>query len=100
MARSRYSNIPIIDGNHYASWRMPIKSNGYKINDLLKGVQTIPYTWKAGDRFDILAAKHYNDDEYWWVIALVNNKFWGFNLAPGTEIKIPIEVRDILRKLQ
>jgi hypothetical protein len=100
LAKSRYSNVPIIDGNHYATWRLPVKSAGYKTIDLLEGVQTIPYTWKIGDRFDKLAAIYYNDDEYYWVIALVNNKFWAWGVNPGDVIQIPVDVRDILRKLQ
>lgn len=98
MARSRYSNNTIIDGSYYGTWRNPVTE---RIDgNMLEGVQTFDYTMSIGDRLDILAAKYFGDDKYYWVIALVNNIKWPLGIEPGTVIKIPKNVSDILNKLQ
>ena len=52
---------------------------------------------------DHLAAKYYNDDTYWWVIALCNNIAYPFasgGFTIGRKLKIPVDVNSILDKLQ
>jgi hypothetical protein len=70
--------------------------------DLLAGVATSDYTYQHGDRLDHLAAKFLGDDQYWWVIALVNGINYPFasgGLVPGVVLKIPVSVKDILDKI-
>lgn len=99
MARSRYIATPIIDNNHYATWSIPAFARGYRTLDMLKGVATVEYIWKKGDRFDILAAKHWNEDTYWWLIPLSNNITSPFGIAPGRRILIAVNHNDLLAKL-
>lgn len=103
MAKSRYSNVDIVDNHHYKTFRLPVLASGYKSLDLLKNVRTIEYTYVVGDRLDKLAAKFFNgEDQYWWVIALVNNISYPFasgGLTPGRLLQIPINVKDVLDKL-
>ncbi len=98
MARSRYSNTRIIDGHHYATWRNPVAER--MDGDILEGVKTFDYTFSIGDRLDILAAKYLGDDRYYWIIALVNNIIWPLGIEPGTTLRIPKDVTQVLEKLQ
>lgn len=103
MGRSRYRNTEIIDGKFYGTYDLPANPGGYKEVDLLEGVSTFEYVWKLGDRLDILASKHFQDSDYWWIIALVNNIAYPFSsggLTPGTAIRIPFDVNDVLNKLE
>ena len=48
------------------------------------------YTIKAGDRYDILAARYYSDPTLWWVIADANPEIpYPTNLPIGRVIRIP-----------
>ncbi|MHB8407970.1 MAG: baseplate wedge protein 53 [Acidiferrobacterales bacterium] len=102
MGKSRYSETPIINGKFYGSWTLPVQSKGYIPRDLLKNVATVQYVVKAGDRIDHLAAKFYNDESYWWVIALCNNINYPFQsggFKPGVTLSIAVNVKDILDQI-
>lgn len=102
MARSRYSGTPTIDGRFYSSFALRPNPAGLKTVDLLAGVKTQEYVYKVGDRLDHLAAKHFGDEGYWWVIALVNNIVYPFasgGLIPGKVLLIPESVQDVLEKI-
>lgn len=102
MAKSRHSDTQLIDGKHYRSFILPKAAAGLKNVDLLQGVKTVEYVYKAADRIDHLAAKYLGDDQYWWVIALVNGINYPFasgGLVPGRVLRIPIFVKDVLDKL-
>ena len=96
MSRSRYAKMKILDGNHYESFTLE-QSNQYKA-DTFDGIRTRQYTVKVGDRLDHLSARFLNNDEYWWVIALVNDLVSPFIIV-GQKIKIPFEVQDVLDRL-
>jgi len=57
----------------------------------------IQHIWKVGDRFYKLALKYYNDSQYWWVIALYNQKPTEAHLKNGDVLLIPLPLEDILR---
>lgn len=102
MSKSRYTDTPIIDGRRYGTFRRPGGLLGLKQRNLLDGVKTVDYTYKSGDRLDHLAAKFYNDDQLWWLIAIVNDIAWPFKsggLIPGRVIKIPLDYKDIFERL-
>jgi hypothetical protein len=50
-----------------------------------------------GDRFDLLANNFYGDSTLWWIIASANS-IPGDSLypEPGTQLRIPVDVRSIL----
>jgi len=101
MSKSRYSDTPISSGS-FQTYSLPKRSAGYTQLNLLEGVRTTDYMFKQGDRLDHLAARYFGDDEYWWVIALVNGINYPFasgGLVPGRTLKIPYDVNDILGKL-
>lgn len=102
MSKSRYSDTPVQDGKFYRTFLLPRKSAGYAEVDLLDGVKTTDYLYKQGDRLDHLAARYLGEDQYWWIIALVNGINYPFSsggLVPGRTIKIPNSAEDILKKL-
>lgn len=101
MAKSRYSNTSVIANHHYSTFSLPVLSKGYRNQDLLANVRTFEYTILAGDRIDHLAAKFFSDDQYWWVIAMVNRIIYPFSsggFKPGKILKIPYDLRDVLDK--
>lgn len=54
-------------------------STGYKL-----------YTWSAGDRPDLVAAKFLGDPQLWWQIFDINPEvFDPLNVPPGQVIRIP-----------
>ena len=48
---------------------------------------------QEGDRCDNLAYRFYNNTEYWWFIAKVNN-LTTMNIPAGTKLRIPTSTRD------
>jgi hypothetical protein len=104
MAKSRYFQTPIIKSEsgvpeEYASYDVPQEMRGYSSLELTNGVQTFEHVYSAGERLDHLAAKFFGDDQYWWVIAMINSVSFGLNIAPGTKLLIPVDVRPVLEKL-
>lgn len=103
MGKSRYSGLKVIDGKFFSTFRLPRIPGGIVGVDLLKGVATQDYVFKAGDRIDHLAAKFYGDDTLWWIICLVNNINYPFasgGLVPGKLLKIPLDARNILDRIR
>lgn len=51
-----------------------------------------------GDRLDSLAYSYYNDVNYWWVISVANNNATKGSLfpAPGTQLRIPTDLNNVL----
>jgi nucleoid-associated protein YgaU len=68
----------------------------FPLEEDLKRIQTVDYTWNQGDQFWRLASKHYGDPKMWWVIAQFNRKPTEGHLSPGDVIKIPIELSVVL----
>ena len=99
MGRSRYSGNRLIEGNHLSTWRDPTRIDQYA-PDILDGVPTVDYVIRVGDRLDSIAERRWGDPDYWWVLALVNRIFDPFKVAVGRVIKVPLDVRVILDKVQ
>jgi nucleoid-associated protein YgaU len=97
VARSRYSNTPVIDGFYYGTWSNPVSRR--LDGDLLEGVETFEHVVELGERLDSLSARFFGDDQYWWVIALVNDIGWAHSITPGAKLRVPRDVRRILDKL-
>lgn len=99
MARSRYSSLEVIDGNHYSTWVDPCAK--FQLGtDILDGVDTVDHILNRGERLDHLAYRYYGDAEYWWVIALANRIQDPFKMAVGLRLRIPTDVKSILSKVQ
>lgn len=102
MSKNRYSDLSIIDKKFMQTYNLPVKSFGYKEFDLTKEIETRDYVFVQGDRIDHLAARFLGDDQYWWVIALINKINYPFasgGLTPGVTLKIPVNVTEVLQRL-
>tara|TARA_X000001382_G_scaffold30192_1_gene19347 strand:- start:66 stop:374 length:309 start_codon:yes stop_codon:yes gene_type:complete len=52
---------------------------------------------RAGDRLDNLAFEFYSDVSLWWIIATANNIGKGsFAVKPGTKLRIPRDISQII----
>lgn len=87
-----------IDGNHLGTWRDPTRDPYGP--DILDGVPTVDYVFRRGDRLDAIAEKRYGDPEYWWVLALANRIRDPFRILVGRTLKIPLDLRMVLDKVQ
>lgn len=105
MAKSRYFPTRVLqrsdqpEPRHYATWDLPQSYHGVKEMDFLTGLKTYDHAWELGDRLDKLSNKYYGDDQYGWLLALVNNIGYQLGIQPGTIVRIPIDVIPVLQRL-
>jgi len=102
MGKGRYSATPVISNRYYASWKLPVRSKGYVERDFTKGIATVQYVIKAGDRADHLAAKFWGDESYWWVLCLTNNISYPFSsggFTVGRVLTVAVNVKDVLDQM-
>jgi len=54
-----------------------------------------------GDRLDLIANDYYNDSSLWKIIAIANNNITkGFLFPePGTQLRIPLNINNILKQI-
>jgi nucleoid-associated protein YgaU len=78
---------------------LPQSYHGLNEVDLLANLKTYDHTWQHGDRLDKLSNKFYGDDQYAWLIALVNNIGYQLGIQPGTVVRVPVEVIQVLERL-
>tara|TARA_R110002012_G_scaffold295780_1_gene492560 strand:+ start:982 stop:1293 length:312 start_codon:yes stop_codon:yes gene_type:complete len=95
--KNRMKHIPIMRsqvGKFYINQKFPeIPSS---INDLY-------VITTSGDRLDLLAEQFYKDVRLWWVIPAANmDKISrdSFALKPGIEIRIPANIKKIIRDFE
>ena len=62
----------------------------------IRQLQRIGHVWSLGDRYYKLAAKHYGDSRYWWIIAWYNRRPTEAHLKLGDTISIPMPLYRIL----
>ena len=54
------------------------------------------YILGEGERLDHIAGSSYGSSSYWWVIAAASNIGWGLQVPPGTLLKIPRNLDQIM----
>lgn len=90
---SRYSNIKILKDSentsrYYRGSKYPVIS--YSDNDTY--IESV-----FGDRLDIIAYDYYKSTEYYWVIIVANNLPGdSIFVPPGTQLRIPVDLDQIL----
>lgn len=91
---SRYQNISTLPGMRgqatssacYNIWRACTSGAlSFRVHNLLEG-----------ERLDHLAGKEYGDATLWWVIAGASGIGWGMQVPPGTFIRIPTAIEEVL----
>ena len=94
MSFSRYLyNRTVKSGKGYAT-----SENMFKIH---RGVELgiiaySTYVLEEGQRLDQLAGAFYKSSSYWWIIAAASGIGWGLQVPPGTLIKIPKNINEVL----
>ena len=63
----------------------------------IRNLTKVRHIWRTGDRYFKLAIEYYNSAQYWWVIAMFNQKPTEADLSVGDLIYIPLPLQDILR---
>lgn len=58
------------------------------------------YVLEEGQRIDQLAGIAYQSSSYWWVIAAASGIGWGLQVPPGTVLRIPSSLSDVLGYIQ
>jgi nucleoid-associated protein YgaU len=83
--KTEYTNRPYYKGKYYPN--VPLSENDVYV------ITTV------GDRLDNLAYSYYGDATLWWVIAAANNNATKGALypAPGTQLRIPTDVNNVLQ---
>lgn len=84
--KTPYNNRPYYKGSFYPNLPL-LESDIYIITNI-------------GDRLDSLAYTYYNDASLWWVIAMANNNITKGALypTPGTQLRIPVDINNILEQ--
>jgi len=90
MAISRYRNTNILENSYYATFDFPDKKD-------LDNITTIKVRVGKFERLDNLAFKYLGSGEYWWVIAILNDLDWAYDLDDAQILKIPLDIQDVLR---
>lgn len=92
---SRYTNDdPIRDGK--------VRRTATAVDRIRNAVrrgsfQTTERVLKEGERLDQIAGQLYGDGSLWWVIAATSNIGWHLQAPPGTILRVPLNISDVLR---
>ena len=54
------------------------------------------YILEEGERLDHIAGSSYGSASYWWVISAASNIGWGLQVPPGTLLKIPRDLDQVM----
>ena len=95
---NRLRNIPVLRRDNRKRYFVPLKYPEIPLSaDDLYVITT------TGDRLDLLANQFYGDVNLWWIISFANiEKIRRDSVAlkPGIEIRIPSNVRKILKDFE
>jgi nucleoid-associated protein YgaU len=84
--KTEFTDIPYYKGKQYPN--IPLSESDVYV------ITTV------GDRLDSLAYSYYNDATLWWIIAAANNNATKGALfpVPGTQLRIPTNVNNVLQQ--
>ena len=97
MALSRYSfsaNLKNSLGQNFIS----ISNASPKIFRAVEG-QRVNYNvhvLEEGERLDYLAGIYYGDASFWWVLAAASGIGYALQVPPGTVIRVPTSIGEVL----
>ena len=66
----------------------------------MQGLSRTQHIWKVGDHFYKLALQYYKRSEYWWVIALYNQRPTESHVQAGDILIIPQPLDAVLRVMR
>ena len=90
---SRYEFSKKISSKYYGTSNVnTIIYNAVENNEI--GFKTIFLS--EYQRLDQIAGSYYKDSTYWWVIAAASGIGWAMQLPPGTIIRVPNNLEEVL----
>ena len=92
----RYVSLKVIqDENINDNNRYKLIPKYPQINPLSTDIYVIT---SQGDRYDTLSLRFYKDQTLWWIISIANETLPknGLFIKEGTQLRIPINISDIL----
>ena len=87
--------IDITKNQNLQMFRTPPKMTPIKN---FSGLKLTAHTWSQGDRYWKLAAEHYGEPTYWWVIARFNYRPTESHVKVGDTIIIPKPLEVVVKK--
>ena len=51
---------------------------------------------EEGERLDTIAGQAYGDSSFWWIIAAASGIGWGLQVPPGTVLRVPTNINEII----
>ena len=51
---------------------------------------------QEGERLDSISGKFYGDGNFWWVIAAASGIGWALQVPPGTLLRIPTNLNEVM----
>jgi len=94
MALSRYAFTPRVSGRT----RIATSAVGARIyNAVANGnVSFSSHILKGGERIEHIAGQAYGSASYWWVIAAASGIGWSLQAPPGTILRVPKRLGEVL----
>ena len=94
MAIGRYTYISKVVGKNALS----TPSSHRKIyNAVISGRLLFKsHTTQGVERLDQVAGKFYGSASYWWIIAAASGIGWGLQIPPGTILRIPVNLAEVI----
>ena len=59
-------------------------------------IATKGHVTTEASRLDIIAGEYYGDGSLWWVIAGASGIGWALQVPPGTYLKIPLDIGQVV----
>ena len=97
MSISRYNFSPrLLNGKYYGS--------SYASSKIFRAVEdneisTQNILLSEQQRLDQIAGIFYKNSSYWWIIAAASGIGWGLQVPPGTLIRIPTSLEQVMSVL-
>jgi hypothetical protein len=94
MAIGRYTFVSKVPGKR----ALATSANQTRIyNAVVNGmIAFTPKVIQGNQRLDQIAAAAYGSSSYWWIIAAASGIGWGLQVPPGTIVRVPKNLSDIL----
>ena len=94
MGFSRYA----LSGKVNKNRSLETNVNMSKINRAVEEgrISTTVVVLEEGQRLDQMAGVFYGDSSYWWAIAAASGIGWALQVPPGTVLRVPTNIGDVL----
>jgi|TARA_Y100000310_G_scaffold342317_1_gene445010 nucleoid-associated protein YgaU len=98
MAMSRYTYTPRVRGRSTIA-TVSISTKIYNaVNNGTLGFSS--HVLKGGERIEHIAGSAYGSSTYWWIIAAASGIGWSLQAPPGTLIRIPKRLGEVLAMIR